>query len=70
MKIVIAPDSFKESLTAMEAAQAIRLGFMKIIPQADYDLVPMADGGEGTVQAMIQAVGGTLVSVQVKGPLG
>jgi len=70
MKIVIAPDSFKESLTAMEAATAVRTGFQRVLPDAGYDLVPMADGGEGTVDAMVQAAGGEFVTVQVKGPLG
>jgi glycerate 2-kinase len=69
MKIVIAPDSFKESLSAIEVAGAIEAGFRKIFPNAEYDLVPMADGGEGTVQAMIRATGGDLLTVQVAGPL-
>lgn len=47
MKIVIAPDSFKESLTALEVAEAIETGFKKVFPQAEYVKLPMADGGEG-----------------------
>lgn len=70
MKFVIAPDSFKESLSALDAARAIAAGFKTMFPAADYDLVPMADGGEGTVDAMVQATGGTLVTSQVTGPLG
>jgi len=70
MRIVIATDSFKESLSAMDAAMAIKNGFSKVFPDAQYDLVPMADGGEGTVSAMVQATDGQLVTVQVKGPLG
>lgn len=70
MKIVIAPDSYKESLSAQEAASAIAAGFREIFPQADYVLVPMADGGEGTVEAVIAATGGRRVPVQVQGPLG
>jgi glycerate kinase len=70
MKIVIAPDSFKESLTAMQAATAIEAGFREIFPDADYVKVPVADGGEGTVQAMIDATGGQRVECRVSGPLG
>jgi glycerate kinase len=70
MKIVIAPDSYKESLTAMAVANAIEAGFREIFPDADYVKLPVADGGEGTVQAMIDASGGRLVTLQVSGPLG
>lgn len=47
MKIVIAPDSFKESLTALEVANAIETGFKRIFPNAEYVKLPMADGGRG-----------------------
>ncbi|MET3133029.1 glycerate kinase [Oxalobacteraceae bacterium GrIS 1.11] len=70
MKIVIAPDSFKESLSAMEVALAIEAGFKEIFPDAQYDKIPLADGGEGTVQAMIDALDGRRVAVAVRGPLG
>jgi len=70
MKIVIAPDSFKESLTALEVATEIEAGFREIFPDANYLLLPMADGGEGTVAAMVAATGGKLVLLQVTGPLG
>lgn len=70
MKIVVAPDSFKESLSAAAAAESIRIGFSRVIPRAAYDLVPMADGGEGTVDAMVHATGGRFVTEQVRGPLG
>ncbi|EIS13647.1 glycerate kinase, partial [Yersinia pestis] len=53
MKIIIAPDSFKESLTAMQVAEAIEQGFSEIFPQAEYIKLPMADGGEGTVESMV-----------------
>jgi glycerate kinase len=69
MKIVIAPDSFKESLDALGVAKAIEKGFREIFPEADYDLVPMADGGEGTVDAMVHATGGTFQTRSVSGPL-
>ncbi|PQO98219.1 glycerate kinase [Massilia phosphatilytica] len=70
MKIVIAPDSFKESLTALQVADAIEAGMREIWPDAVYVKVPVADGGEGTVQAMIDATGGRRVDVRVTGPLG
>ncbi|TFW31959.1 glycerate kinase [Massilia horti] len=70
MKIVIAPDSFKESLSAMDVATAIEGGFREIFPNAEYVKKPMADGGEGTVQAMIDATGGRKIECQVTGPLG
>lgn len=70
MKIVLAPDSFKESLTAMEVCEAMEKGFRKTIPEAEILKVPMADGGEGTVQSLVDATGGTMVPSKVTGPLG
>ncbi|MCS0632064.1 glycerate kinase [Telluria mixta] len=70
MKIVIAPDSFKESLTALQVADAIEAGMRDVWPDARYVKVPMADGGEGTVQALTDATGGRRVEVRVTGPLG
>lgn len=70
MKIVIAPDSFKESLTALAVASEIEAGFRDIYPHAEYRKLPMADGGEGTVQAMIDASGGKRIALRVTGPLG
>lgn len=70
MKIVIAPDSFKESLSALEAAEAIQKGLEKVWPEAEFVLVPMADGGEGTVQSLIDATRGTRINQEVCGPLG
>ncbi|MBN6067575.1 glycerate kinase [Aggregatibacter actinomycetemcomitans] len=70
MKIIIAPDSFKESLTALEAANAIEAGFKRIFPNAEYIKLPMADGGEGTVQSLVDATGGKLVECDVVAPLG
>ncbi len=69
-KIVIAPDSYKESLSALEVAQAIEAGFRRVFPSAEYVLVPVADGGEGTVDAMVAATGGRKEIVMVGGPLG
>jgi glycerate 2-kinase len=70
MKIVIAPDSYKESLSALEVATAIEAGFREIFPAADYVKIPVADGGEGTVEAMVAATQGNIVRLTVTGPLG
>ncbi|MDN0112740.1 glycerate kinase [Yersinia mollaretii] len=70
MKIVIAPDSFKESLSAMQVAEAIEQGFSAIFPHAEYIKLPMADGGEGTVESMVAATQGDWIRVDVTGPLG
>ena len=70
MKIVIAPDSFKGSLTALEVANAIGEGVRRVMPEAETDEVPMADGGEGTVQALVDATGGQTITEEVCGPLG
>lgn len=70
MKIVIAPDSFKESLSAMQVAEAIEQGFREIYPNAEYIKLPMADGGEGTVESMVAATHGQIIPVTVTGPLG
>lgn len=70
MKIVIAPDSFKESLTALEVANAIESGFKRIFPNAEFCKVPMADGGEGSVQSLVDATNGSLINVEVTAPLG
>ncbi|MCE9991302.1 glycerate 2-kinase [Enterobacter asburiae] len=70
MKIVIAPDSYKESLSASEVAQAIEKGFREIFPDALYVSVPVADGGEGTVEAMIAATQSAEHHAVVTGPLG
>jgi glycerate kinase len=70
MKIVIAPDSFKESLSAPQVADAIAAGWASIYPQAELCLRPMADGGEGTVDAVLAATGGERRELEVSGPLG
>ncbi|MGU3415193.1 glycerate kinase [Enterobacteriaceae bacterium C34A] len=70
MKIVIAPDSYKESLSALEVACAIEKGFRQIFPDAEYVKIPVADGGEGTVEAMVAATQGRVITVAVTGPLG
>ncbi|WP_134685670.1 glycerate kinase [Brevibacillus migulae] len=70
MKIVIAPDSFKGSLTAQEVGAAIKKGVQKAAPTAEVVVMPMADGGEGTLQCLIDATGGQLLETTVKNPLG
>lgn len=70
MKFVLAPDSFKESMTAKEVCQAMEKGIKKVIPSADIISVPMADGGEGTTDSLIDATSGHKVTTTVTGPLG
>jgi glycerate kinase len=70
MRIVIAPDTFKESLPASQVAQAIAQGVLAVVPDAQRDLCPMADGGEGTVEAMVAASGGRFLAADVFDPLG
>lgn len=69
VKVLIAPDSFKGSLTAKQAADAIETGVLKAVPNAQCVKVPMADGGEGTVQSLVDATNGKIVTVKVTGPL-
>lgn len=70
MKILIAPDSFKESLSAEQVANAIKAGFVVHYPNADYHLMPIADGGEGTLDALVSNAQGKIKTSSVHGPLG
>jgi glycerate 2-kinase len=70
MKFILAPDSFKESMTAKEAADAMERGIKKVLPDAECIKVPMADGGEGTVQSLVDATSGEFVYLPVTGPDG
>jgi len=70
MKIVIAPDSFKGSLTAVEVSDAIEQGVREIFPEAEIVKIPMADGGDGTAQCLVNATGGKIFREKVTGPLG
>jgi glycerate kinase len=70
MKIVIAPDSFKDSLSAEGVAQAIALGLAEALPEAELIVCPMADGGEGTVEALLAVASGERREATVSGPLG
>lgn len=70
MKIVLAPDSFKESMTAKEVCQEIEKGLKKILKDIECISVPMADGGEGTTQSLVDATNGEFFTIDVTGPLG
>ncbi len=70
MKIVIAPQEFKESLRGIEIAQAMREGVSRVWPDAETLLVPVADGGDGTLQSLVDASGGELMTAIVDDPLG
>ena len=68
MKVLIAPDSYKGCLSAIEVAEAIERGVLAAVPDAQVDKVPMADGGEGTVDALLVAIGGKKVPERVLDP--
>ncbi|EMB50622.1 glycerate kinase [Vibrio mimicus] len=70
MKVVIAPDSFKESLTAKQVCDAIQAGLARVWNDAKFVAIPVADGGEGTVQSLVDATQGRIVEVKVMGPQG
>ena len=70
MKVIVAPSALKESLTAQRAAQAIARGLRRADPSVELDLVPMADGGDGTAEALVSATGGRLLRVEAADPLG
>ena len=70
MKILIAPDKFKGSLSAREVAQNIATGLREVLPEAKIDIVPMADGGEGTAEVIYDALEGSWVTCQARDPLG
>lgn len=70
MRVVIAPDKFKGSLSALEAAESMARGVRLASPSAEIDCVPMADGGEGTTAALVAATGGAIHKISVTGPLG
>ena len=70
MKVVVAIDSLKGSLSSIEAGEAIKSGVLKAMPEAEVCVRPLADGGEGTVEALALGMGGKLEVVEVTGPLG
>jgi glycerate kinase len=70
VRVVIAPDKFKGSLSAPTVARAVAAGVRRVFPEAEIAERPLADGGEGTVAALVQASGGRIVTRSVTGPLG
>lgn len=70
MNIVIAPDSYKGSVSALGVANAIEQGVLKVFPEAKVQKLPIADGGEGTVEALVATTGGQMMEEEVLGPLG
>ncbi len=70
MRIIVAPDSFKGSVSALAAAQAMKQGILSVFPDAEVIKVPIADGGEGTVDALVTATTGRTIRAEVTGPLG
>ena len=70
MKIVIAPQAFKGSISALDAATAMQVGILNAMPDAETVLVPVADGGDGTLETLVEGSGGTIRTTLVTGPLG
>jgi len=70
MKLVVAMDSFKGCMSVMEASSAFERGFKKVLEKVEVIKLPMADGGEGTVQSLVDATKGQVIKERVTGPLG
>jgi glycerate 2-kinase len=70
MRVLVAPDKFRGTLTALQAAEAVETGWLRERPDDAVEIVPMADGGEGTMDALVSALGGRTTVVRVEGPLG
>ena len=70
MRIIVAPDSYKGSVSALAVAEAMERGVVKVFPYAEVLKIPIADGGEGTVEALVAATGGQMIRQDVQGPLG
>lgn len=70
MRVLVAPDKFRGTLSAEQAARAIETGWLRARPTDELEIVPMADGGEGTLEALVAALDGELVPARVAGPLG
>jgi len=69
MRILIAPDSYKNALSALEVAKSLKSGLQKVFQDAEFEILPMADGGEGTVEALIDATQGEIITARVHDPL-
>ena len=70
MKVVIAPQSFKGSISALDAARAMEQGVKRVLPNAETILAPVADGGDGTLETLVEATGGDIRAATVTGPIG
>ena len=70
MKVVIAMDSFKGSMTSLEAGYAAKKGVLKACRESCVVVKPVADGGEGTTEALVEGLGGTYTNIEVTGPFG
>ena len=70
MKIVIAPQTFKGSISALDAAYAMRDGVIRVVPDAEVALAPVADGGDGTLETLVEGSGGQIHRIEITGPLG
>src|SRR5437763_17017170 len=70
MRILIAPDKFIGALNAREVAESIAAGLREVLPDAEMDVAPMADGGEGTAEAICDALGGSWLKCKARDPLG
>jgi glycerate 2-kinase len=70
MRLLIAPDKFRGTLTARQAAEAFETGWRRGRPADSYDLAPLADGGEGTLETLVDAMDGTIIPAKVRGPMG
>ncbi len=70
MRIVAAMDSFKGSITSLEAGEAVRNGILEVSKDIEVDIIPIADGGEGTVDALVKGLHGVIRKINVSGPLG
>ena len=69
-RVLVAPDKFKGNMTASQVCECVKTGFLEGMPEAELTLLPMADGGEGTVDSLTRAGNGTFHKVTVTGPLG
>ena len=70
MKVVIAPQAFKGSISGLGAARAMSVGVRRVVPDAEIELVPVADGGDGTLETLVETSGGEIRTVEVTGPMG
>ncbi len=70
MKILIAPQAFKGSISALDAAHAMEAGVKTVVPDAETVLIPIADGGDGTLEPLVEVTDGRVETTKVTGPLG